>query len=294
MSLSVLAPEPHHAGFAFTNNARNFSLEQKGYKAPGFTKTGTTIAGCIFKDGVILAADSRATNSETVADKECEKLYKLARNMYCAGAGTAADMEQTSKSISGQLELHRLNTGRVVPVVCAVTLIRRLLHKYQGHISAYFIVGGVDPTGPHLFEVHAHGSSMKLPFTTTGSGCLAAMSVLETQWKPNMEEADAKRMMVEAISAGIYNDMGSGNSIGMAIIKKDSIEYKFPMPIQVKGERIVVPPGKKAEQQEPRVLGTYRYKKGTTAVLTAKTIPIVVESTHVRHLPTAAEAMETS
>jgi 20S proteasome subunit beta 2 len=294
MSLSVLAPEPHQPGFVFTNAFRNLSLEKKGFTAPNVTKTGTTIAGCVFKDGVILAADSRATNGPTVADKECEKLSKLAPNMYCAGAGTAADMDKTSSKIAGQLELHRLNTGRVVPVVCAVTLMKRLLHKYQGHISAYFIVGGVDSTGPHLYQIAAHGSVMKNPFMTTGSGCLAAMSVLETQWKPDMEEADAKRMMIEAISAGIFNDMGSGSSIGLVILKKDSVQYSFPLPIAVKGERIIVPPGKKAEQQEPRVLGTYRYKKGTTAVLSTKTIPLVVEATHVRHLPSAAEAMETS
>jgi len=39
-----------------------------------------------------LAADTRATAGSMVADKNCEKLHKLAPNIYCAGAGTAAGL----------------------------------------------------------------------------------------------------------------------------------------------------------------------------------------------------------
>lgn len=56
-----------------------------------FTKTGTTIVGAVFKDGVVLGADTRATAGSLVADKNCEKIHYLAPNMYCSGAGTAAD-----------------------------------------------------------------------------------------------------------------------------------------------------------------------------------------------------------
>jgi 20S proteasome subunit beta 2 len=147
-------------------------------------------------------------------------------------------MEQVTASVSAQLELHRLNTGRVVPVAAASRIIKQHLFKYQGHVSAYLIVGGVDATGPRLVEVHAAGSSMTVPFTTTGSGCLAAMSVLETQWRRDMDEEDAKRMMKEAIDAGILNDLGSGSTVNMVVVKKDSAEYlRHFFKSQVKGER---------------------------------------------------------
>ena len=38
-------------------------------------------------------ADTRSTNGETVADKNCEKIHYIAPNIYCCGAGTAADTE---------------------------------------------------------------------------------------------------------------------------------------------------------------------------------------------------------
>jgi 20S proteasome subunit beta 2 len=98
---------------------------------PKAVKTGTTIVGITYKDGVILGADTRATEDTVVSDKNCSKIHYLASNMYCCGAGTAADTENTTKLIASQLELHRLNTGRTVPVVTANRMLSQMLFRYQ-------------------------------------------------------------------------------------------------------------------------------------------------------------------
>jgi 20S proteasome subunit beta 2 len=45
------------------------------------------------QDGIVLGADTRSTSGSTVADKNCEKIHFIAPNIYCCGAGTAADTE---------------------------------------------------------------------------------------------------------------------------------------------------------------------------------------------------------
>lgn len=42
---------------------------------------------------MILGADTRATEGPIVCDKNCEKIHYMAPNIYCCGAGTAADTE---------------------------------------------------------------------------------------------------------------------------------------------------------------------------------------------------------
>jgi 20S proteasome subunit beta 2 len=106
-------------------------MEGKGMGIPKATKTGTTIVGLIYKDGLVLGADTRATAGPIVADKNCEKIHYLAPNMYCCGAGTAADTEMTTALISSQLELHRLSTGRQARVVTAMTMLKQMLFKYD-------------------------------------------------------------------------------------------------------------------------------------------------------------------
>lgn len=73
----------------------------------------------------------------------------------------------------------RLNTGREVHVQTANTLLKRMLFRYQGYVSAALVLGGVDNRGPHIYSIHPHGSTDKLPYTTMGSGSLAAMAVFE-------------------------------------------------------------------------------------------------------------------
>eukprot|EP01051_Picozoa_sp_SAG22_P030736 SAG22_NODE_12081_length_457_cov_0.812849_1_plen_133_part_01 len=131
----------------------------------------------------MLGADTRATNDTVVADKNCEKIHYIADNIYCCGAGTAADTENTTGMIASQLELHRLATARKPRVATALTMLKQYLFKYQGHVSAALVLGGFDVTGPSLYTVYPHGSTDKLPFVTMGSGSLAAMSMFESKYK---------------------------------------------------------------------------------------------------------------
>lgn len=72
-----------------------------------------------------------------------------------------------------------MNTGRIVPVKTANTLLKQMLFRYQGHVGAALILGGVDNSGPHVYSIYPHGSTDTLPYATMGSGSLAAMSVFE-------------------------------------------------------------------------------------------------------------------
>jgi len=273
---TVLAPEIAEPGFSFENCKRNAELVKKGFPAPKATKTGTTIVGITYKDGVILGADTRATEDTTVSDKNCSKIHFLASNIYCCGAGTAADTEKTNAMIASQLELHRLNTNRTVPVVTANQMLKQYLFRYQGYIGAALIVGGVDNTGPHIYSIYPHGSTDKLPYTTMGSGSLAAMAVFESRWHKGLTEEEGKQLVRDAIAAGIFNDLGSGSNVDLCIIRKGSVDYL----------RTYDEANKKGVRQS-----SYRYPKGTTDVLSTKVKNIVVEDVSVRHI---GEAMDTS
>lgn len=136
-------------------------------------------------------------------------------------------------------------------------MLKQHLFRYQGYIGAYLVVAGVDPTGVHLFTVHAHGSTDKLPYVTMGSGSLAAMSVFESQWRPNLGRDDAVKLCSDAILAGVFNDLGSGSNVDVAVITADKTELK----------RGYVRPNERSAK-----LKSYAFPKGTTAVLNEKII----------------------
>lgn len=121
------------------------------------------------QDGVVLGADTRATEGETVCDKNCEKIHYIADNIWCCGAGTSADTEATTQLISSQIELHRLATGKAPRTITAMTMLKRKLFQYQGHISAALVLGGFDCNGPSLYTVRARvtDSHLRIPTRST-------------------------------------------------------------------------------------------------------------------------------
>jgi 20S proteasome subunit beta 2 len=215
-------------GFNFDNTIRNNMMnknlgKEQSSVLPTAWKTGTTIVGIVYKDGVVLGADTRATGGAEVVDKNCEKIHYMAPNIWCCGAGTAADTEKTTELMASNLELLRLSTGTQSRVATALTMVKRMLYRYQGHVSAALVLGGVDVHGPHLYSIHPHGSTQKLPYTTMGSGSLAAMAVFEARYTEDMEEEAAIHLVRDAIRAGIFNDLGSGSNVDVTVIKKDSV-----------------------------------------------------------------------
>lgn len=108
----------YKGGFNFENAQRNNSLISDEAIKKHFTKTGTTIVGLQFNGGVILAADTRAT-SHHVAEKNCNKIHFISKNMTCCGAGTAADCEyvtsqlirENSSAIGAHASKHRTPTN---------------------------------------------------------------------------------------------------------------------------------------------------------------------------------------
>lgn len=212
-------------GFNFDNCKRNAMLEGKGVHFPKAWKTGTTIAGIVFKDGVVLGADTRSTSGSTVADKNCEKVHYIAPNLYACGAGTAADLQHVTEMVSGQLELHRYGVGRQSRAITALTMFKQHLFKYQGHVGAALILGGVDINGAHLFTIYPHGSTDALPFATMGSGSLNAMAMFEAYYHDDLSRQEAVDLVARAIRSGVMNDLGSGSNIDLCVITKDKVDY---------------------------------------------------------------------
>jgi 20S proteasome subunit beta 2 len=284
-------------GFSFDNVHRNALIERQlpgsnsnatGNRSilPLATKTGTTIVGIVYKNGVVLGADTRSTNDTTVADKNCEKIHYIAPNIYCCGAGTAADTEKTTELISSQMELLRLNTGDYQSrVITACTLLKRMLFRYQGHVSAALVLGGCDVDGPHLYQIYPHGSTGKLPFTTMGSGSLAAMAIFESDFRDDMDEADAIRLVQRAILAGIFNDLGSGSNVDTCVIRTDGT--------MTMGRNEIKPNEVKPLRDMVKRSDVLNMREGTTAVLRSTFVGSKMGNMAVTLADVTVTAMET-
>lgn len=131
--------------------------------------------------------------------------------------------------------------------------------RYQGQLGTHFIVGGVDTTGNHLFSVDNDGNYYSFPFLTMGSGCLAAMSIFETEFRDDMSEEECKDMVIRAAEAGIYNDLGSGSNVNLCVIKKGKVDQFNHIRADNK-KQYEKPGGYKFKKERVQVINEYRTK----------------------------------
>ncbi|EDW82389.1 uncharacterized protein Dwil_GK25153 [Drosophila willistoni] len=269
-------------GFNFINCKRNAQLLAQGYRPPRAVTTGTSIVGIIYENGVILGADTRATEGPIVSDKNCSKIHRLQDYIYCCGAGTAADTEHLTQMTSSELDLHRLNINRErVPVVCASRMMRSTLFRYQGHISAALVMGGVDKAGPQIYCIYPCGSNDKIPYAAMGSGTLAAMSVLEHGWHAQLSLDEGKQLVREAISAGVFNDLGSGSNIDMCVISCGKAKAEYLRTETITSER-------------GETIAKYAINPNTTVVKSTSILSIEVLNKNTYELPRLPSTMFSS
>lgn len=205
-------------------------------------KTGTTTLGLMCKDGIILAADRRATAGYLIANKKTQKIIPITDKIAVTIAGTASDAQLLARYVESELKLKMIRTKREVTVKEAANLTARFTYNNIRRPSmipgvAHFIVGGADTTGFYIYDVFPDGSIAEIDdFISSGSGSVMVYGVLETLFKKDMTIDEAKSLAIKCINASIQRDIASGNGIDIIAIRNHGIEQIFDKTIKSKVE----------------------------------------------------------
>ena len=180
---------------------------------------GTTTLGVVCKDGVILASDTRVTMGFYVAHKYGKKVYKIDDHLAMTIAGTVADAQRVVDILTVNAQLYKISLGRPLPVSSAARLIaNQLFSSRYVPLMTQILVGGVDDTGPHVFNLDLFGSLTEEKSVSTGSGSPMVYGILEDRYKEDMSVKELLPIVVKAVNAAMKRDSASGDSYNVAVI----------------------------------------------------------------------------
>ena len=200
---------------------QNKQINEQDKEAEGF-KTGTTTLGLTTDEGVIMAADRRASMGHMTSAKYVQKIHKLDENIGMTIAGSVGDAQRIVRVMRSQLKLHKLETKELT-VKGAGTLLANILHgnKMMPFMNQ-FLMGGIDENGGVLFTLDPAGGLIKHEkYTTTGSGSPMVYGVLEDSYEEGMDHEEAKELATRAVEAAMERDTASGNGIMVTEITED-------------------------------------------------------------------------
>ena len=154
-----------------------------------------------------------------VAHKYGKKVYKIDDHIAMTIAGTVADAQRTVDILTANAQLYKLEMGRPLPISSAARLIANLLFsaRYMP-LMTQVLIGGVDDTGPHIYNLDPFGSLTEEKCVSTGSGSPIVYGILEDRFKENAEVTENLPIIVKAVTAAMKRDSASGDSFNIAVI----------------------------------------------------------------------------
>ncbi|WP_048159855.1 archaeal proteasome endopeptidase complex subunit beta [Thermococcus barophilus] len=182
---------------------------------------GTTTVGIVCNDGVVLAADMRATIGNMVMSKNVTKIFQIDEHLALAGAGNVGDILSLVRMLRAETKLYRARVGREMSVKALATLTANILNgtKYFPYFG-WFLIGGYDEK-PNLYSVDMAGGMTEDKYVSAGSGMEFAYAVLENEYKEDMSVDEGVKLAVKAINTAIKRDVFTGDGILVVKITKE-------------------------------------------------------------------------
>lgn len=183
------------------------------------TKTGTTTVGVIGEDSAVLAADTKATMGNMIANKTTRKIFPITDNIGITTAGVVGDAQFLIRLMKAETRLYELERGPI-SVKAASSLLGNVCFNGKGFLPYYvqLLVGGYDDK-PCLYSVDAGGGTTEEErYFATGSGSPFALGVLEDNYEEGLSKDEALKTAVNAVYAATQRDTASGGERIMAVV----------------------------------------------------------------------------
>jgi len=185
--------------------------------------SGTTTVALTAADGVVLAADRRASlGGRFVSNKSAVKIEQVHPAAAMTLSGSVGAGQALLRQLRAQASLYQSRRGRPMSIP---TLARAAGDVVRGR-RAEPLLGGVDPAErtdgdgpePHVYTVDDAGGVLEDDYAASGSGTTLAVGALERSYREELGIEAAVDAAAEAVASATERDTASGNGITVARI----------------------------------------------------------------------------
>jgi len=200
-----------------------------------FISTGTTILAIKYRDGVLVAADSRTSSGAYVVSRFTNKIEEVADKIVFCVSGSASDTQKIKRIVGNEIKKISLVESTPPSIDKAASMVSKIIYENcEKGILAAIIIAGFD-TSAKIKKINICGTvedNMDIAIGGSGSGFITGFC--EAHFKPNMELKDAFEFAKMALKLAIRADNSSGGVIRLATITKDKVTRYF-----VPGDKIL-------------------------------------------------------
>lgn len=185
-------------------------------------RKGTTTLAFIFKEGMIVAVDSRATAGSYIASQTVNKVIEINRYLLGTMAGGAADCFYWEILVGLHAKQYELEHGTRIPAAVASMYLSNCVYRYKGYgLSMSTMICGYDEDGPKIYNVTDDGARVENTLFSVGSGSTIAHGILSARYKFDMSKEEAIELGKDAIFHAGHRDAASGGAVNLYFMDRD-------------------------------------------------------------------------
>ena len=215
LSTTGIVPESSFSAVLAHND-----MQPRWALAPGtdlVAPEATTVLALRWADGVVMAGDRRAIAGNVIAHNRVKKVYRADEYSAVAISGTAGMAVELTKLFQTELEHYEKIEDVRLSLDGKANFLARMVRgnlplAFQG-LAVVPLFSGYDEaerTGK-LFSFDVIGGRYEeQDYATTGSGGAEAKAFLKATWRPDLDEAAALRIAIEALVSAAEEDAATG------------------------------------------------------------------------------------
>jgi len=209
----------------YDKGVNTFSREGRLLQVENATKAiqkGTSAVGIKVDDGVVLSVH-RKLNSKLIEPKSIQKVVELDEHIASAASGIVTDAKTIVEYARVESQNHKFTYGEPISVKSLTRSICDLaLHFGEGDptkrekpmsrpFGVALLVGGIDETGPCLYQTDPTGTMLKYEARGIGPAEESIKLELESQYKPNMSLKEAETLALLCLKKNMEEDIDNLN-----------------------------------------------------------------------------------
>lgn len=217
-------------GSRYDSRTTTFSPEgrlyQVEYAIQAIDNAGAAV-GILAQDGVVIAAEKKATSKLLATSKNSEKLYMIDEHIACAVAGLTADANVLINYMRQVAQHYRLTFQESQPLE---QLIHRVCDLKQGYTQyggqrpfgvSFLYAGWDEHHGFQLYQSDPSGNFGGWKATAIGANNQAATSLLKSEFKGDLSMDAALELAVKVLSKTMDTTTPSAEKMEFSVLRKD-------------------------------------------------------------------------
>lgn len=193
---------------------------------------GASTVGMVYKDGVLLCADTLASYGSLRKFKSIHRIAPVGLNTLIASSGEYSDFQETVRILHETALADWVHQdGVVLSAAHYANYLSAILYQRRNKGDPLYnasLVGGMVAGKPYLAYLDLYGLKLEGAWQVSGMASYLCRGILGTEHRPDLTEAEAKALAEKCMRAVFYREARAHDSIQFATITSQGLNIEAP------------------------------------------------------------------